>query len=72
MSSKKDNDHEPDVWQTSDRPFENYPIGTKAQALGGDHWIKNNTGWRWCNSSRSYPYPGGDWTGMVSLPKGSH
>ena len=57
-----------DVWQTSDRPFRDYPIGTKAQAQGGGYWIKNKRGWRWCNSYCSFPAPGGDWNGMVSLP----
>jgi len=57
-----------DVWQTSDRPFKDYPQGTKAQAGGGGHWIKNERGWKWCNSHCSFPTPGGDWNGMVSLP----
>jgi hypothetical protein len=56
-----------DVWQTSDRPFKEYPIGTKAQALGGGYWIKNERGWKWCTGA-TFPAPGGDWTGMISLP----
>ena len=56
-----------DVWQTSDKPFSDYPIGTKAQALGGGYWIKNERGWKWCTGA-TFPTPGGDWNGMVSLP----
>ena len=59
-----------DVWQTSDRPFRDYPIGTKAQALGGGYWIKNERGWKW-GIDDTFPAPGGDWNGMVSLPNGS-
>lgn len=56
-----------DVWQTSDRPFDAYPIGTKARAGGGGYWIKNERGWKWCTGA-TFPRPGGDWDGMVSLP----
>ena len=56
-----------DVWQTSDRPFRDYPTGTKAQAQGGGYWIKNERGWKWCTGA-TFPAPGGDWNGMVSLP----
>lgn len=56
-----------DVWQTSDRPFKDYPLGTKAQAGGGGYWIKNKRGWKWCTGS-TFPSPGGDWNGMISLP----
>ena len=56
-----------DVWQTSDRPFRDYPIGTKAQAQGGGYWIKNERGWKWCTGA-TFPAPGGDWNGMISLP----
>jgi hypothetical protein len=56
-----------DVWFMSDRPFAAYPIGTKAKAIGGGYWIKNERGWKWCTGS-TFPCPGGDWTGEVSLP----
>lgn len=56
-----------DNWISSDRPFADYPIGTKAKAQGGGYWIKNERGWKWCNGA-TFPRPGGDWTGEVSLP----
>lgn len=56
-----------DKWITSDRPFADYPIGTKARACGGGYWIKNERGWKWCTGA-TFPRPGGDWDGMVSLP----
>lgn len=56
-----------DVWFMSDRPFAAHPIGTKAKAIGGGYWIKNERGWKWCTGS-TFPCPGGDWTGEVSLP----
>jgi hypothetical protein len=56
----------PDAWQTSDRPLKDYPLGTKARAIGGGHWIKNERGWKWFNGS-TFSRPGGDWDGMISL-----
>lgn len=38
-------------------PWGQYPIGTKAHALGGGYWIKTNLGWKWCTGS-TFPTPG--------------
>ena len=50
-----------------DRPWSEYPEGTKAAAIGGGYWIKNNRGWKWCTGA-TFPTPGGDASGFVSLP----
>ena len=50
-----------------DRPWWGYPIGTKAPALGGGHWIKVKGGWMWFNGD-IFPTPGADNTGKVILP----
>lgn len=50
-----------------DRPWKDYPLGTKAVAIGGGHWIKNINGWKWfCGST--FPTPGADATWVI-LPK---
>jgi hypothetical protein len=36
-----------------------YPIGTKAHAIGGGYWIKTNRGWQWFTGA-TFPTPGGD------------
>ena len=46
------------------------PIGTKAPAIGGGHWIKNERGWKWCTGA-TFPFPGGDWTGELIEPESS-
>lgn len=44
------------------------PIGTKAPAIMGGHWIKTAGGWKWfCGST--FPRPGGDWTGGLVYPE---
>ena len=53
--------------QKHDRPYDEYPIGTKAFATGGGYWIKNNMGWKWCTGV-TFPRPGGDVSGYVELP----
>lgn len=55
-------------WIISDRPLAAYPLGTKAKAIGGGYWEKVERGWKWCAGS-TFPSPGGDWTGEVSMPK---
>jgi len=62
-------DHLGNEWIKSDRPLKDYPTGTKAKADGGGYWVKNERGWSWSNSSATFPTPGGDWNGHVSLPK---
>jgi len=57
-----------DVWQTGTMKWSEYPIGTKAKALMGGYWIKNERGWKWCNNGGTFPTPGGDATGEVCLP----
>lgn len=47
----------------------NAPLGTKAPAIGGGHWVKVATGWRWwCGDT--FPRPGGDWDGSLQYPAG--
>lgn len=51
-----------------DRPWSKYPIGTKAHAFNGGHWIKTELGWKWCTGA-TFPTPGGDAIGeCVELP----
>ena len=52
--------------QPIDRPWKDYPIGTKAHAPMGGWWIKTERGWRWCTGS-TFPTPGGDAV-SVTLP----
>lgn len=51
----------------TDKPLDEYPIGTKAYSITGGYWIKTNLGWKWCTGS-TFPRPGGDWSGYISLP----
>lgn len=54
-----------------DRPWGDYPIGTKAPAIMGGHWFRMERGWKWNGPSGSggtFPTPGGDNNGMVILP----
>lgn len=51
-----------------DRPWGEYPIGTKAHALMGGYWIKVQNGWKWHNGS-IFPTPGGEAIGAcIELP----
>lgn len=59
-----------DAWQLATESLESYPLGTKARAIGGGYWIKVERGWKWCTGA-TFPKPGGDWDGTVSLPDGS-
>ncbi len=47
--------------------LENAPIGTKAPAIGGGHWVRTERGWKWCTGA-TFPRPGGDWTGELMKP----
>ena len=50
-------------------PWDDYPIGTKAHALMGGHWLKVRThGWQWRPNGSMFPTPGGD-AFDVSVPK---
>lgn len=52
--------------QKIDRDWRDYPIGTKAFAVMGGHWIKTELGWKWCTGD-TFPTPGGD-AYRVQLP----
>jgi len=54
------------VKQPKDRPWKDYPIGTKAHALMGGWWTKTERGWQW-GSGATFPTPGADAT-SVTLP----
>lgn len=43
------------------------PLGTKAPAVGGGHWVKVAAGWQWFNGG-TFPTPGGDWDGTLAYP----
>jgi len=40
-------------------PWAEYPVGTKAHACIGGHWLKTARGWKWCTGD-TFPTPGGD------------
>lgn len=47
--------------------LESAPLGTKAPAIGGGHWVKVERGWKWATGA-TFPRPGGDWTGVLVPP----
>lgn len=58
-------------WIQKDRDWKDYPVGTLAKAIMGGHWYKTERGWKWNGPSGSggvFPTPGGDASGMVSVP----
>lgn len=48
--------------------LDNAPLGTKAPAFNGGHWVRVEHGWKWCTGS-TFPRPGGDWTGELVPPE---
>ena len=48
--------------------LETAPMGTKAPAIMGGHWVRVPLGWKWCNGA-TFPRPGGDWNGKLILPE---
>ena len=42
-----------------DRPWSEYPIGTKAYCVHGGHWIRVERGWKWFTGD-TFPTPGAD------------
>ena len=42
-----------------EKPWSEYPIGTKAHAVGGGHWAKIKAGWKW-KGGATFPTPGAD------------
>lgn len=52
-----------------DRPWSEYPIGTRAYAFNGGHWQRVERGWKWC-SGDTFPTPSADAIGKcVLLPE---
>lgn len=52
------------------KPWSEYPVGSKAHAVGGGHWYRTEAGWKWngpdgCGST--FPTPGAD-TYVVTEP----
>jgi hypothetical protein len=52
-----------------DRPWNEYPLGTKAYAITGGYWLRVEHGWKWwCGST--FTAPGGDAVGeCIELPE---
>lgn len=51
-----------------DKPWRDYPIGTKAHSILGGHWLRTERGWQWQNGS-TFPTPGADAFGRcIELP----
>lgn len=46
------------------------PIGTKAPAFIGGHWVRVERGWKW-HCGDTFPSPGGDWNGVLIYPDGT-
>ena len=54
---------------TVDRPWRDYPLGTKAHACTGGWWTRVERGWRWGSRGDVFPTPGGDACGRcIELP----
>lgn len=52
-----------------DRPWAEYPIGTKAYACNGGWWVRVAGGWKPNTSKDVFPSPGGDAVGeCIELP----
>lgn len=56
-------------WIKADKPISEYPIGTKFKSAGGGYWIKTERGYKWCTGGDTFPNVGGDYIGLVCLPK---
>ena len=56
-----------------DRPWREYPEGTKARAVTGGAWYKRKRGWKWNGpdgNGGTFPTPGGDACGKcIELPE---
>ena len=66
---KTTSDIETEEWIKADKPIEAYPAGTKFKAVNGGYWIKTEDGWyKWCTGAK-FPRVGGDYIGLVCLPK---
>lgn len=52
-----------------DRPWREYPLGTKAHAYNGGYWTRVEHGWKWGKHGDVFPTPGGDACGKcIELP----
>jgi hypothetical protein len=52
-----------------DRPWSEYPLGTKAHSFMGGYWIRVKRGWKW-HCGDTFPTPGGDACGAcIELPE---
>lgn len=54
-------------WIKADKAPKEYPIGTKFKSASGGHWIKTESGYKWCTGD-TFPNVGGDYIGLVCLP----
>ena len=59
--------------QERDRPWCEYPVGTKARGCFGGHWLRVEGGWRWMGGTEYaggvFPVPGAEAVGeCVQLP----
>ena len=56
------------------QPWNTYPLGTKAPAIGGGSWTRVEHGWKWgslTGGGGTFPTPGGDNDGTVIMPNAS-
>jgi hypothetical protein len=54
------------LWK--DRDWHNYPLGTRAHAYNGGHWVRVRNGWKW-HCGDTFPTPGADAIGAcIELP----
>ena len=50
-----------------DERLRSAPLGSKAPAYNGGHWVKVERGWKW-HCGDTFTTPGGDWTGAILPP----
>ena len=48
------------------RPWSDYPIGTKVFSINGGYWIRNENGWKWFIGD-TFNSPGADAIGKCIL-----
>lgn len=52
-----------------DRPWSEYPLGTKAHSCIGGYWMRVKRGWQWNGKHGTFPTPGGEACGAcIELP----
>lgn len=49
-----------------DRPWGDYPVGTRAYAIHGGYWTRVENGWKWF-AGDTFPRPGGEAVGRCIL-----